>query len=139
MRIEIPDEKKLVHEMRLAVRWGDMDAMGHVNNTVYFRYMETARIEWMVSVGCNPDPAGQGPVIVNAFCNFYEQLEYPAEILLKQYVSSPARTTFDSWSTIERTDRPGVIVAAGGATVIWVDFPLQKAATLPDWMRAIVS
>lgn len=139
MRIDIPDEKKLVHEMRLAVRWGDMDAMGHVNNTVYFRYMETARIEWMVSVGCNPDPAGQGPVIVNAFCNFYEQLEYPAEILLKQYVSSPARTTFDSWSTIERTDRPGVIVAAGGATVIWVDFPLQKAATLPDWMRAIVS
>ena len=32
-------DRKLVHTMRMAVRWGDMDAMGHVNNTVYFRYM----------------------------------------------------------------------------------------------------
>ena len=38
------DEKKLVHIERIAIRWGDMDAMGHVNNTVYFRYMEQARI-----------------------------------------------------------------------------------------------
>ena len=86
MKIEIPEVKKLVFEMRFPVRWGDMDAMGHVNNTVYFRYLETARIEWMVSVGCNPDPRGQGPVIVNAFCNFYKQLEYPADVLLKLYV-----------------------------------------------------
>ena len=50
MKIEIPEVKKLVFEMRFPVRWGDMDAMGHVNNTVYFRYLETARIEWMVSV-----------------------------------------------------------------------------------------
>ncbi|MES2687551.1 MAG: acyl-CoA thioesterase, partial [Pseudomonadota bacterium] len=35
--------------------------------------------------------------------------------------------------------QPGVIYAAGGATTIWVDFPRQKAATLPDWMRAIVA
>src|SRR3989344_5578565 len=86
MKIEIPEVKKLVFEMRFPVRWGDMDAMGHVNNTVYFRCLETARIEWIVSVGCNPDPRGQGPVIVNAFCNFYKQLEYPADVLLKLYV-----------------------------------------------------
>ena len=40
MKIEIPEVKKLVYEMRFPVRWGDMDAMGHVNNTVYFRYLE---------------------------------------------------------------------------------------------------
>ena len=39
---------------------------------------------------------------------------------------------------MERVDRPGVLAAAGGATVIWVDFPAQKAAPLPDWMRALV-
>lgn len=43
MKIEIPEVKKLVFETRFPVRWGDMDAMGHVNNTVYFRYLETAR------------------------------------------------------------------------------------------------
>ena len=139
MKIEIPEVKKLVFEMRFPVRWGDMDAMGHVNNTVYFRYLETARIEWMVSVGCNPDPRGQGPVIVNAFCNFYKQLEYPADVLLKLYVSDPGRTTFETWGTMERVDQPGVICAAGGATTIWVDFPQQKAAPLPEWMRTLVT
>jgi len=60
MKIEIPAAKKLVYTMRFPVRWGDMDAMGHVNNTVYFRYLESARIEWMVLVGCKPDPKGAG-------------------------------------------------------------------------------
>ena len=139
MKIEIPEVKKLVSEMRFSVRWGDMDAMGHVNNTVYFRYLETARIDWMVAVGCKPQPAGQGPVIVNAFCNFYQQLEYPDEVLLKLYVSDPGRTTFETWGTMERVNAPNVICAAGGATTIWVDFPQQKAIALPDWMRAAVT
>ena len=139
MKFEIPEAKKLVHEMRFPVRWGDMDAMGHVNNTVYFRYLETARIEWMRSVGCNPAPDGQGPVIVNAFCNFYQQLAFPDEVLLQTYVSGPARTTFESWGTLERVGQPGTICAAGGATIIWVDFPKQKAIDLPDWMRTLVT
>ena len=37
----------LVHTSTQPIRWGDMDALGHVNNTVYFRYMEQARIEWL--------------------------------------------------------------------------------------------
>ncbi len=139
MKIDIPDIKKLVFEMRVPIRWGDMDAMGHVNNTSYFRYLETVRIDWMHSIGCVPDPQGEGPVIVHAFCNFYKQLEYPGDVLVKMYVSDPARTTFESWGTMERADQPGVIYAAGGATTIWVDFPSQKAAALPDWMRQLVS
>lgn len=139
MKIEIPENKKQVFEMRLPIRWGDMDAMGHVNNTSYFRYLETVRIDWMYSIGCVPDPQGEGPVIVNAFCNFYKQLEYPGDILIRMYASDPGRTTFETWGTMERVDQPGVIYAAGGATTIWVDFPSQKAAALPDWMRAIVT
>ncbi len=139
MKIALPEQRKLVHDMVLSIRWGDMDAMGHVNNTVYFRYMETVRIEWMRAVGCDPDPQGQGPVIVNAFCNFYRQLEYPGDVRVKMYVSDPGRTTFETWCTMERTDQPGVVCAEGGATTIWVDFPQQKAETLPDWMRALVT
>jgi acyl-CoA thioester hydrolase len=138
MRLEIPEKKKLVHEMTVPIRWGDMDAMGHVNNTLYFRYLEIARIEWMHSIGAAPDPKGEGPVILNAFCNFYKQLEYPGDVRVKMYVSDPGRTTFESWCTLERADQPGVVYAAGGATTIWVDFPAQKSRPLPDWMRAIV-
>src|ERR1035437_5656216 len=79
-----------------------------------------------------PDSAGEGPVIVNAFCKFYKQLEYPGNVRMKMFVSDPGRTTFESWATMERTDQPGVIHAAGGATIIWVDFPKQKAKALPD-------
>jgi acyl-CoA thioester hydrolase len=135
MKIEIPEKKKLVHEMRIPIRWGDMDAMGHVNNTIYFRYLEIIRIDWMRSIGCQPDPQGEGPVIVNAFCNFYKQLEYPGDVVIKMYVSDPGRTTFESWGTMERAETPGVIYAAGGATTMWVNFPAQKSASLPGWVR----
>ena len=66
MKFELPDKKKQVHRMTIPIRWGDMDAMGHVNNTVYFRYLETIRIEWMQSIGCQPDPRGEGPVMLMA-------------------------------------------------------------------------
>lgn len=136
MRLEIPEEKKLVHEMRIQIRWGDMDAMGHVNNTVYFRYLEMARVEWLESLGGAPSPDGQGPVIVNAFCNFYRQVTYPGELIARHYVSSPGRSSFDTWITLERSDEAGVICAAGGATTVWQDAVLQKSVELPAWLRA---
>ena len=138
MKIEIPEKKKLVFELTVPIRWGDMDAMGHVNNTAYFLYLETIRIEWMRSIGCQPDPKGEGPVIVNAFCNFHRQFEYPGDVLMKMYASDPGRSTFETWGTMERTDNPGVFYAAGGATTVWVDFPVQKSKPLPDWLRKIV-
>ncbi len=135
MKLEIPEKKKLVYEMTLPVRWGDMDAMGHVNNTLYFRYMETIRIDWFDTIRALPNPQGQGPVIVNAFCNFYRQFEYPDDVLIRMYVSDPGRSSFESWTTMARTAQPEVICAAGGATTVWTDFPAQKSAPLPDWLR----
>ena len=139
MKFSIPEKKKFVYECRIPIRWGDMDAMGHLNNGSYFRYLETAWIDWMQSVLGELKPSGEGLVIVNAFCNFYLQLVYPGDAIVKMYVSDPGRTTIESWATIERSDRPGVTYAAGGATLIWVDFATQKAVTLPDWIRALVS
>ncbi|MFM7341621.1 MAG: acyl-CoA thioesterase [Betaproteobacteria bacterium] len=139
MRIEIPEKKKWLYEMRLPVRWGDMDAMGHLNNTSYFRYMETIRIDWLNSFNQVPAADREGIVIVNAFCNFYKQLEYPGQVLLKMYASDPGRTTFETWVTMERADAPGFVHAAGGATTMWVDFPNQKALPLPDWLREMVT
>ena len=136
MRIDIPEQKKLVHEMQIPIRWGDMDAMGHVNNAMYFRYLEIIRIEWLHGLGGAPDPQGSGPVIINAFCNFYRQLEFPGTLLAKHYVANPGRTSFDTFITLERTDDPGTIHAAGGATTVWVDFPRQKSVPLPDWLRS---
>lgn len=139
MRIEIPEQKKLVYEITIPIRWGDMDAMGHLNNGSYFRYMETARTDWMHAAGFAPGPSGQGMVIVNAFCNFIRQIEYPGQVLTRLYVSDPGRTTFETWCTLARTDAPEVICAAGGATTIWVDFSKQKACDMPDRLRALLT
>ena len=139
MKIEIPEKKKLVYEMVMPIRWGDMDAMNHLNNASYFRFLETCRIDWFHSINAIPKAGGAGPLIVNAFCNFYTQLQYPCDVRIKMYVSDPGRTTFESWATMERAGEPGKIYAAGGATTIWVDFSTQKAAPMPDWLRAIVT
>ncbi len=136
MRIDIPDKKKLTFEMTFPIRWGDMDAMGHVNNTIYFRYQEIIRIEWLHRLGGAPDRDRQGPVIVNAFCNFIRQLEYPGDVLAKHYVANPGRTSFDTYITLERTDEPGVLYSTGGATTVWVEYSKQKSVPLPDWLRA---
>jgi len=139
MRFEIPAEKKQTHEMLIPIRWGDMDVMGHVNNTVYFRYMEIARLDWLVRAGGPPAPNGTGPVIVNAFCNFIRQLEFPGDVLAKHYVANPGRSSFDTFITLERSDQPGVIYAEGGSKTVWTDFKAQKSVPMPDWLRALIS
>ena len=138
MRFEVPAEKKLTHEMLVPIRWGDMDAMGHVNNTVYFRYFEIARLEWLRRVGALPAPQGEGPVIVNAFCNFIRQVEFPGDLLARHYVTNPGRSSFDTYITLERTDAPGVLCAEGGAKTVWADAATKKSVPLPDWLRRLV-
>ena len=143
MRFDLPDDKKLCFEMVIAIRWGDMDAMGHVNNANYFRYLESLRIEWFRHIGCLPDANGAGPVIINAFCSFIRQLEYPGNVLARHYVGTGVgalgRSTLDTYATLERVDQPGVVYASGGATAVWTDFKAQKSMPIPDHYRALFS
>ena len=139
MKIALPTLKKFQFEMVLPIRWGDMDAMGHVNNVSYFRYLETCRLDWFNSLGIKASPKGLGPIIANGFCNFYREFAYPGNVLMKLYTSDPSRTTFEAWTTLEDAANPGTIMAEGGATVIWVDFAVMRAVTLPDEVRQLVT
>lgn len=124
-----------IHRTRIAIRWGDMDALGHVNNTVFFRYIEQARIEWLESVGSAVKPVGQGPVVVNAHCSFLKQLKYPGEIEVTSLPGPPGRASFELMHQIRRVDDLRTLCAEGGAKVVWVDFALEKAVPLPGWLR----
>ena len=139
MRFDIPSRRSWCYEMVMPIRWGDMDAMGHVNNTLYFRYLEIIRIEWLHGVAGPPDMNGEGFVVVNAFCNFLRQLEYPGEVLARQYVANPGRSSFDTFVTLERIDAPGQLYATGGATVVWVNIPQGKSAPLPERLRLLLA
>jgi acyl-CoA thioester hydrolase len=128
----------LVYELEIPIRWGDMDAMGHVNNTVYFRYMEQARISWFDALGATPDPAGEGPVIVNTACTFARQLEYPGTVLVRHYVGELGRSSIMTYIDLLRTDDPERIYAYGWAKVVWVNFPRQKSAPMPESIRNLM-
>ncbi len=141
MRFELPADKTLTLEMTIPIRWGDMDAMGHVNNTLYFRYFEIARLEWMYKVGAPVDPqhpSGEGAVIVNAFCNFLRQLEFPGDLRARHYVANPGRSSFETFITLERTDEPGVVYAEGGSTTVWTNYRTRQSKPMPDWLRALL-
>jgi acyl-CoA thioester hydrolase len=129
-------DRILVHTLRMPIRWGDMDAMGHVNNTVYFRYLEQARLSWFEHIDCVPDPAnGQGPVIINAHCTFLRQLKYPGEIEVRTFAATPGRSSIETMHEIRRVDTPDVIAAEGGAKVVWIDYQREKSLPIPDAVR----
>lgn len=135
--------KQFVHATRIPIRWGDMDAMGHVNNTVYFRYIESARIAWLEQAGALPDPAAsnEGPVIVNAYCSFLKQLTYPGEIEVTTHVGPPGRSSIEVTHEIRLVGpdgQAGALHAQGGAKMVWVDFKAEKSRPLPERLRALL-
>src|SRR5690606_2006879 len=141
MKIPFPEHLKPVHESIVPVRWGDMDAMGHVNNTLYFRYLEIARMEWLGGLGMDGRPsgnraAGEGVLVMNAFCTFHRQLKYPADVLVRSFCGQAGRSSFEHWATMERTDELGIIYASGGATMVWANLKEGVSTPMPDWLRA---
>lgn len=120
----------LVHTSFQTIRWGDMDALGHVNNIVYFQYMEQARIEWTQAL----DPSrgthvGDGPVIVNASCTFLVPLVYPGDIEVRMYLGDPGRTSVGSFYEVWHDGRK---FAEGAAKMVWVDLASGRPVPLPD-------
>jgi acyl-CoA thioester hydrolase len=127
------NEKKLVHTERIAIRWGDMDAMGHVNNTVYFRYMEQARIGWFEAL-VPPEEAwkGTGIVIANASCNFKRPINYPGTVEVRVLVGPPGGSSVPTFYELLVDD---ALYADGEATVVFIDVETQKPMRIPQTIR----
>jgi acyl-CoA thioester hydrolase len=65
----------------LATRWADNDAYGHVNNTVYYQWFDTAVNQWLVGQGlldiANGDPIG---LVVETSCSYFLPLSFPGDV-----------------------------------------------------------
>lgn len=130
---------KQLYLSRQTIRWGDMDAFGHVNNTVYFRFMEQCRIEWLEEV-FGPTIAGEeGPVIVNAHCNFRRQMKYPARICVEMSAGHLGRTSVETTYIIRDAVDEQIIYADGAAKIVWVDFKKEKSTALPEQLRQLLT
>jgi acyl-CoA thioester hydrolase len=130
-------ERKLLLTTRIPVRWGDMDAYNHVNNTVYVRYFEQARVEWLEAMDfpVRPDQA-DAPVIINASSTFLMPVTYPATVEVHLYAGEPGRSSVMTWYELyvvgdERR------YAEGAAKVVWMDTCTGKSVPLPDTLRAV--
>jgi acyl-CoA thioester hydrolase len=129
------EDRRLAHIERMPIRWGDMDAMGHVNNTVYFRFMEQARISWFNALVPERDAwQSTGIVIANASCNYKRAITYPGVVEIRLYVGAPGGSSVPTFYEL-RVDEDPVPYADGAAVVVFVDMKAQKAKRIPDDMR----
>jgi len=130
------ESRKLVHVERIPVRWGDMDAMGHVNNTVYFRYMEQARISWFEKLVPQSDAwKSVGIVIANASCNFRRAINYPGTVEVKVFAGAPGGSSVPTFYELHVGDQ---MRADGAATVVFIGED-QKPLRIPQKIRALLS
>ena len=129
--------KKLIHVTTMPIRWGDMDAYGHVNNTVYFRYMEQARVEWLEDMQIEVRPGGLGPVIINASCTFLVPMNYPGQVEVKTFAGQSGRSSVQTYVEM-RIVGDATLYAEGAAKVVWMDTRTGKSAPIPDHVRAVL-
>ena len=69
-------------QVKLPVQWGEMDAFNHVNNAVYFKYFETARLAYFNQVGVMNDMQDKqiGPILAETSAKFRRALTFPDQI-----------------------------------------------------------
>ena len=128
--------RKLVYRNQMPVRWGDQDALGHVNNTIYFRYMEQARVEWLESFGLDTAlTQAEGPVIVNASCTFLVPVTYPGTIDCRMFCGTPGRSSVPTCYELRLTGEDR-LYAEGAAKLVWINSSTGKAIPLPANLRA---
>jgi acyl-CoA thioester hydrolase len=119
----------------LPVQWGDQDAFGHVNNVVYFRWMESARIEYFrlgeLAAASNQ---GAGPILASIKCDFRRQLVHPDTVLVSASIASIGRTSMKMVHLIYSTAQQAV-AAEGESVIVMFDYQAQRPILVADNIR----
>ena len=115
----------------MPVRWGDLDAFNHVNNTVFLRYIEEARIRFFDDLGEEWLSEDSGPVVVNINCNFRREIRYPATVRIctRGFRASDKRLVMEHRLT--DVDDDSVLYADAEVTALWVDARAGGSIPLP--------
>ena len=113
-----------------------MDARGHVNNTIYFRYFESSRIALFRALKLYEEPTDVrvGPILSFQSCKYKAPLTYPDTI----YVGAKIEAIEGSKITINQSivsKRRKRIVAEGEAHIIWYDYENKKRATISEELK----
>jgi acyl-CoA thioester hydrolase len=127
----LPDAAHHVHTAVIPVRWGDMDAAGHVNNSRFFGYFEEARVEWLKDTLDASMFEESGPVLARATCDFERPVHHPATLEVEVYVEPPGRSSLPT-HYVARLAETGEGVATGTAVLVWVNVETGTPVAVPE-------
>ncbi len=119
--------------------WSQMDALGHINNSVYFTYCEQARIAWLEEIGLGNALSGKsktGPVVINASCTFLKAIVYPCDIVVTFFAGEIGRSSFMTYYEISDDKN---LYTTGSSKIVWVDYELEKSVEIPEKIRKLLS
>jgi acyl-CoA thioester hydrolase len=125
-------------ETLIPLRWGDMDAFAHLNNTLYFRLIEEARIQWFMQLGLNISVGDNGPILAHAACDFIKPMTYPSTAKVIQDVVKLGRSSVQVDCVIETVEQPGFAWAKCKSVIVWMDYGAGKSAPWPDKVRSLL-
>lgn len=131
----MPSDRPLLHTTRIPVRWGDQDALGHVNNATYFTYFEQARIEsfdLLLPDGWTED---SGPILASIRCDFKRPIVYPATVIVQVYGGEPGRTSFPQSYELSVEGAEEAVYAHAEAALVWVSRATGRPTPLPEALR----
>ncbi|MFA6957773.1 MAG: thioesterase family protein [Thermoanaerobaculia bacterium] len=120
------------------VTWQDLDAMGHVNNAVYFAYFEWARTKyWMELVGAT-DPASLTFIVARAECDFRRELKMMELVHIRVRIGEMRGSSLDFVYEIAKA-ADGEIAATGSVTVVLFSWEERRKLQISDELRARVA
>ncbi|MEZ6060332.1 MAG: thioesterase family protein [Planctomycetaceae bacterium] len=120
----------------LPVQWGDMDAFGHVNNVVYFRWFESARIELLdhFNSDVTMETGGLGPILASIKCDYRRQLHFPDTIHVGSRVGRLGSTSAEIVHAVY-SQKQSAIVAEGTSVIVIFDYAANRPVRIPEALR----
>lgn len=130
----LPKRSDYAFFLPLTPRWGDVDMLGHVNNTKFFTYDECARLAYFDRLMQN-DPKfwkEYGLILAHIGADFLAQLKLPAELRIGFRISKIGRSSLKTEAAMFRGEEA---VAVTRGVVVWFDYAKNQALPVPDAVR----
>lgn len=118
----------------LDVFWGDMDALGHVNNAIYARWLEQARIEYFRRVGLL-DGGPVGPILARQAIDFVDPVTYPDRVEVAVGVSRIGTTSITLSYLATSREKRGAVVMKAESVIVVFDYAAGKKTPVPAELR----
>ncbi|MBM3460841.1 MAG: acyl-CoA thioesterase [Armatimonadetes bacterium] len=124
----------LPFELPILVRFRDMDAMGHVNNSVYFTYLETARQEYWFALCGTRDVASFNFIIMKAECTYKSPATIGETVLVRSGITRIGNSSF-TWEYHLSDHASGRVIALGTTEQVCYDYALRRPMRMPTDLR----